>query len=150
MTRRRLYLLLQPESPDNGGRLFCAVHHLMVAAGIAIMLSATVTAMADAHGPLLEIGFYVVAAFFLVEYVLRLIAAPEAPGGEHRKPLDARLGWATSLGGVFDLVCTLPGLVALLHVPEAGPPRLFRAFQHLPHSPGLPLSRPRITPAPPH
>ena len=99
MNRRRLYLLLQPESPGPGARIFRAAHHLMVAAGIAIMLTATVTAMADAHGSFLEIGFYVVAAFFLVEYVLRLIAAPEAPGGEHRRPLDARLGWATSLGG---------------------------------------------------
>ena len=46
MTRRRLYVLLQPESPDNGARLFRAVHHLMVAAGIAILLTATVAKMA--------------------------------------------------------------------------------------------------------
>ncbi len=139
MNRRRLYLLLQPESPGPGARIFRALHHLMVAAGIAIMLTATVTAMADAHGSLLEIGFYVVAAFFLIEYVLRLIAAPETPGGEHRRPLDARLGWATSLGGVFDLVCTLPGLIALLHVPEAGLFGFIWAFKYVRYSPGLAL-----------
>ena len=80
MYRRRLYILLQPEGSDTAARIFRAVHHLMVAAGIAIMLTATVTAMADAHGPFLEIGFYVVATFFLIEYGLRLIAAPETEG----------------------------------------------------------------------
>src|SRR5436190_2818669 len=139
MNRRRLYLLLQPESPDVGARIFRAVHHLMVAAGIAIMLIATVTAMADAHGRLLEIGFYVVAAFFLAEYVLRLVAAPEAPGGAHRRPLDAQLTWATSLGGVFDLVCSLPGLIALLHVPDAGLFAFVWAFKYVRYSPGLAL-----------
>ena len=139
MNRRRLYLLLQPESLDNAARLFRVVHHLMVAAGIAIMLTATVTAMADAHGHFLEIGFYVVAAFFLAEYVLRLVAAPEAPGGEHRKPLESQFAWATSLGGVFDLVCTLPGIIALLHAPEAGLFGFVWAFKYVRYSPGLAL-----------
>src|SRR5260370_14704863 len=120
MNRRRLYVLLQPVCADDAARLFRVMHHLMVAAGIAIMLTATGTAMADAHGNFLEIGFYVVAAFFLIEYVLRLVAAPEVPGGEHRRPLEAQLAWATSLGGIFDLVCSLPGIIALLHTPEAG------------------------------
>src|SRR6266853_1464067 len=139
MTRRRLYILLQPECPDAAARLFRVVHHLMVAAGIAIMLTATVTAMADAHGHFLEIGFYVVAAFFLLEYVLRLVAAPEAPGGEHRRRLEAQLAWAGSLGGVFDLVCTLPGLIALLHAPEAGLFGFVWAFKYVRYSPGLAL-----------
>ncbi len=139
MNRRRLYALLQPESSDNGARLFRVVHHLMVAAGIAIMLTATVTATADAHARLLEIGFYVVAAFFLAEYVLRLVAAPEAPGGEHRRPLDAQLTWAISLGGIFDLVCSLPGLIALLRVPDAGLFAFVWAFKYVRYSPGLAL-----------
>jgi len=137
MHRRRLYLLLQPETPDTGARIFRAVHHLMVAAGIAIMMSATVSAIADAHGDFIEIGFYVVAAFFLAEYVARLIAAPEAPGGEHRRPLDSQFAWATSLGGVFDLISALPGLIALLHVPEAGLFGFVWAFKYVRYSAGL-------------
>ena len=137
MHRRRLYLLLQPETPDTGARIFRVVHHLMVAAGIAIILSATVGAIADAHGDLLETGFYVVAAFFLAEYVARLIAAPEAPGGEHRRPLESQFAWATSLGGVFDLVSTLPGLIALVHVPDAGLFGFVWAFKYVRYSPGL-------------
>jgi len=137
MYRRRLYLLLQPENPDTGARIFRVVHHLMVAAGIAIMLTATVTTMEDAHGAFLEIGFYVVATFFLAEYLLRLVAALEAPGGEHRRPLEAQFAWATSLGGIFDLISALPGLIALLHVPEASLFGFIWAFKYVRYSPGL-------------
>jgi voltage-gated potassium channel len=137
MYRRRLYLLLQPETSGNGAWIFRLVHHLMVAAGIAIMLTATVTAMAGAYGRLLAIGFYTVAAFFLVEYLARLIAAPKAPGGEHRRPIEAQFTWAISLGGVFDLISALPGLIALLHVPEASLFGFVWAFKYVRYSPGL-------------
>ena len=137
MYRRRLYLLLQPESLDNGARIVRVVHHLMVAAGIAILLIATVDTLADAYGSLLEIGFYVVAVFFLAEYVLRLIAAPEAPGGEHRGPLGTRFAWATSLGGIFDLVSALPGLIVLTHARDAGMFGFVWAFKYVRYSPGL-------------
>src|SRR5688572_9448612 len=112
MDRRRLYRLLQPENPDPGARIFRLVHHLMVAAGIAIMLATTEASLAEAHGGPLDIGFTVVAGFFLAEYVARLVAAPAAAGGEHRGPLGAQLAWATSVGGIFDLVSALPGLIA--------------------------------------
>jgi voltage-gated potassium channel len=137
MYRRRLYLLLQPESPGNAARIFRIVHHLMVAAGIAIILTATVAAMQASYGAALVIGFYVVAVFFFAEYVLRVIAAQEAPGGEHRGPLGAQLAWATSLGGVFDLVSALPLLIALAGVPEAGLGGFVWAFKYVRYSPGL-------------
>jgi voltage-gated potassium channel len=137
MYRRRLYLLLQPESPDTGARIFRLVHHLMVALGIAILLIATVASLAEAYHPLLHIGFYVVAVFFLLEYIARLIAAPEAPGGEHRGQHGAQLAWATSLAGIFDLVCALPGLIALVQVPEASLFGFVWAFKYVRYSPGL-------------
>lgn len=137
MYRRRLYLLLQPESPDNAARIFRVVHHLMVAAGIAIMLTTTVAEMETAYGQGLAIGFYVVAAFFLAEYAARLIAAPEAPGGEHRGPFRARFAWATSLGGVFDLVSALPGIIALADGPRASLFGFVWAFKYIRYSPGL-------------
>jgi voltage-gated potassium channel len=137
MYRRRLYLLLQPESPGNGARIFRIVHHLMVAAGVAIVLAATVPEVHAAYDRALAIGFYVVAAFFFAEYVLRLIVAQEAPGGEHRGPLGAQLGWVISLGGVFDLVCALPFLMTLMHVREAGLFGFVWAFKYVRYSPGL-------------
>ncbi|MFI4947744.1 MAG: cyclic nucleotide-gated ion channel [Alphaproteobacteria bacterium] len=132
-----MYLLLQPETSDTGAWAFRLVHHLMVLVGIAIMMMATVTAMAEAYGRWLVIGFYTVAAFFLAEYVARLITATEAPGGEHRRPLEAQFAWAASLGGVFDLISALPGLIALLHVPEAGLFGFVWAFKFVRYSPGL-------------
>jgi voltage-gated potassium channel len=137
MFRRRLYLLLQPESSDSGAVIFRLVHHLMVAAGIAIMLTMTVAEMEAAYGAGLAIGFYVIAAFFLAEYAARLIAAPEAPGGEHRGPFGAQLAWATSLGGVFDLVSALPGLIALAQGSRASLFGFVWAFKYVRYSPGL-------------
>lgn len=137
MNRRRLYLLLRPESADPPARIFRAVHHVVVAAGVAVMLMTTVAAMKAAYGPLLAVGFYVVAAFFVGEYVLRLIAAPEAPGGEHRGVLSARLAWVVSLGGVFDLVSALPLAIALAHGPRATLLGFVWAFKYVRYSPGL-------------
>ncbi len=137
MDRRRLYLLLRPESTDTGARIFRIAHHLMAAAGIAVMLATTVAPIEAAHPLALAIGFDVVAAFFWAEYVLRLIAAPEAPGGEHRGDMRARLAWATSLGGVFDLVSGLPGIVALAYGPAASLSGFIWAFKYVRYSPGL-------------
>ena len=109
----------------------------MAALGIAILLAATVASLAEAYHPLLHAGFYVVAVFFLLEYVARLIAAPEAPGGEHRGQHRAQLAYATSLAGMFDLVCALPGLIALLQVPDAGLFGFVWAFKYVRYSPGL-------------
>src|SRR5271155_781859 len=137
MYRRRLYLLLQPESSGNGARIFRLMHHLMVAAGIAIIMTATVATMQAAYGPALAIGFYVVAGFFLAEFALRLLTAQEAPGGEHRGPFGAQLAWVTSLGGLFDLVGALPFLIALAHLPGAALFGFVWAFKYVRYSPGL-------------
>ena len=45
-------------------------------------------------------GFHVICAFFIAEYLLRLIGAPGAPGARHRAPWRARLDWALSPGGI--------------------------------------------------
>ena len=137
MDRRLLYQLLRPESAGSAARLFRTVHHLTVAAGVAIMLTMTVTGMEAAYGPALAIGFYVVAAFFLAEYVMRLIAAPEAPGGEHRGQHGAQLAWAISLGGIFDLVSALPAIIALAYGPRASLFGFIWAFKYVRYSPGL-------------
>jgi len=139
MHRRRLYLLLNPDSTDQAARLFRLVHHVMVAAGVAIILAMTVQELAELYGGALAGGFYIVGAFFTAEYVLRLIAAPEAPGGEHRGVHNAQLAWAVSLGGIFDLVAALPGVIALLHGPRASLFGFIWVFKYVRYSPGLAL-----------
>jgi voltage-gated potassium channel len=137
MSRRRLYLILRAESTDTGARIFRAAQHVMAGAGIAIMLMTTVKPLQAQYGSLLADGFYVVAAFFLAEYALRLFVAPEAPGGEHRGVLRARLAWAVSLGGVYDLISGLPWIVALVYGPMASLSGFVWAFKYIRYSPGL-------------
>ena len=137
MDRRRLYLVLQPESTANTARIFRAVHHVMAVAGIVVMLTGTVAPMRAEYGGPLAIAFYLIAAFFLADYVLRLIAAPEAPGAEHRGPSRARLAWALSLGGLFDLAAGLPGLIALAYGFGASLAGFVWAFKFVRYSPGL-------------
>jgi voltage-gated potassium channel len=137
MNRRQLYLILRPESANLGARIFRAAHHVMVAAGIAIMLTETVAPMEAAYDLPLTLSFSIVAAFFAAEYVLRLIAAPERPGGEQRGAFGARLAWMVSLGGVFDLVTALPAAIAIYNGPRAGLLGFVWAFKYIRYSPGL-------------
>src|ERR1700731_4143021 len=83
MDEERLYRILHPETRDPPAGIFRGVHHAMVAAGIGIMLAETVAEWRDAYVGVLEAGFQIVCAFFFAEYVLRLIAAPAAPGATH-------------------------------------------------------------------
>jgi voltage-gated potassium channel len=137
MDRRRLYRLLAPHSPGMPARIFRTVHHLVVAAGIGVMLAATVASIHEAYEPLLSAIFYLVAAFFLIEYLLRLIAAPERPGGEHYGEWRARLTWALSLGGLFDLISAVPAILALAHDPTASLLGFIWGFKYVRYSPGL-------------
>ena len=101
MDRRRLYRMLDPDSPDRAARLFRVVHHVLVALGIAAMLADSVPLIAADYDPVLRAGYYLVGAFFVAEYVLRLIVAPEVPRHEHHGQIGARLHWAVSLGGLL-------------------------------------------------
>lgn len=137
MDRRSLYRLLEPESSDEAARIYRLVHHAIVAAGIAVMLAFTVDWIRAEHEYLLDTGFFAVAAFFAIEYGLRLFVAPEMPGGEHYGVWRARLVWAVSVSGVFDLIAALPGLIGLL---EHGPASFFGCiwvFKYVRYSSGL-------------
>jgi voltage-gated potassium channel len=137
MTRRRLYLVLHPGTADTTARAFRGLHHSMVAAGILITSTTTVVALREEHDFALDLVFLCVAAFFLAEFILRLIAAPEAPGADHHGVGRARLAWLFSLGGVFDLIGALPGIIDLVGNHDA---RLFSfiwIFKYVRYSPGL-------------
>jgi voltage-gated potassium channel len=138
MDEERLYQILHPETRDPAARIFRSVHHVMVAAGIGVMLADTVREWREAYTGALDAGFQIVSAFFFAEYVLRLTAAPGAPGAAHRGKWQSRLAWATSLGGTFDLLGTLPGVLDVVFDP--GYASLFGfiwAFKLVRYSPGL-------------
>jgi voltage-gated potassium channel len=87
---------------------------------------------------LLDAGFAVVCAFFCAEYGLRLAAAGGAPGAEHRGAGRARLAWAVSPGGLFDLLGMLPALLDPLVGPyRAGFFAFIWALKPIRYAPGL-------------
>jgi voltage-gated potassium channel len=138
MDEERLYQILHPETRDPAARIFRGVHHTMVAAGIGIMLADTVGEWREAYGGALDAGFQIVCAFFFAEYVLRLMAAPGAPGAAHRGKWQSRLAWVTSLAGTFDFLGALPGVLDVVLDPRRA--SLFGfiwAFKLVRYAPGL-------------
>jgi len=86
----------------------------------------------------LDGGFQIVCGFFFAEYVIRLAAAPGAPGAAHRGIWRARLAWAVSIGGVCDLAGALPGVLDIVFDPRYA--SLFGfvwVFKLVRYSPGL-------------
>jgi voltage-gated potassium channel len=137
MTRQHLFQILQAGSPGPAARIWRGVHHAVVVIGIGAMLALTVQDLQATYGGLLTDVFYVVAIFFVAEYALRLYTAPEAPGGRHRGGFLARLDYARSLGGVFDLVAAIPGIIVL---PDTEAATLFGflwVFKFVRYAPGL-------------
>src|SRR6516162_8583107 len=138
MDEERLYQILQPETRDTTARIFRVVHHAVVAGGIGIMLADTVGEWRQGYAGALDAGFQIVCAFFVAEYVLRLAAAPGAPGAAPRGKWQSRLAWATSLGGVFDFLGALPGVLAVVVDPShASLLGFIWAFKLVRYSPGL-------------
>lgn len=137
MNRRRLYRLMDPAARDAAARAFRLAHHVMVAAGIAAMLAATVAALRQEYAVEIDVLFAIVAAFFIAEFVVRVIVAPEAPGAEQRGAARARAAWLFSLGGAVDFLGALPGAIDLVGSHDA---RLFSfvwIFKYVRYSPGL-------------
>ena len=114
MRCERLYDILQPGTGGRPGCAFRAAHHSMVVAGIVAMLADTVEPWREAHGAAFAQVFHVVSVFFIADYAMRLITAPVASGRTDVSARRARLAWATSAAGVFDLFGALPGFLNLV------------------------------------
>ncbi|HYM74272.1 MAG TPA: cyclic nucleotide-gated ion channel [Stellaceae bacterium] len=145
MDRRILYQVLQPGSGETTAQLWRMAHHTMVATGIGVMLALTVAGLRDAYSEPLYDVFFVVAGFFVFEYLLRLYLAPAGPGGEHRGGFFMRLAYMRSLGGVFDLLGALPGLIALPDSRDATLVAFVWVFKYVRYSPGLTILQRVIT-----
>src|SRR5712691_5397375 len=138
MNQERLYEILRPDAAGTYARLFRGVHHSMVAAGIAVMLADTVEPWREAYGDLFENAFHLISAFFVAEFLLRLMSAPGAPGAKHRPAWRARLDWAVSIGGVLDLLGALPGVLNIVfETKDAILFGLIWVFELVGYAPGL-------------
>jgi len=129
---------LHPDTRALAARTFSGVPHAMGAGGIGSKPADTVELWRDAYHAALDAGLRIVCAFFFTEYVLRLWAAPGAPGAAHHGKWRSRLAWAGSLGGVFDFFGALPGVLDIVFNPRYA--SLFGfiwAFKLVRYSPGL-------------
>jgi voltage-gated potassium channel len=132
-----LYRILQPEAPATAARAFRFAHHAIVVLGLAIMMADTEVSWRQAHHRILDAGFQIVCAFFILEYLARLAAASAAPG-EHRRGWHARLAWMMSWGGLFDLMGAMPGILDITFNPKyASLYGFVWAFKPIRYSPGL-------------
>jgi voltage-gated potassium channel len=137
MRSERLYQLLDPDS-SGPARAFRVLHHAMVAAGIGVMIADTEEAVRLEWSSQLDAGFWIVCAFFVAEYVLRLAVAPAAPGAELHGRWRSRLDWARSMGGLCDLLGTLPGALAVVFGQDVGSlPAFVWVFKLIRYAPGL-------------
>jgi voltage-gated potassium channel len=137
MTRRDLYRLLHPDSRQPGADAFRIAHHALIAGGITVTMATTVPGIRRDYERPLNIVFLAIAAFFAVEFVLRLYTAAEAPGGEHRGATRTRIAWLFSFLGVVDFLGAMPGVFDLIGNHDA---RLFSfiwIFKYIRYSPGL-------------
>jgi voltage-gated potassium channel len=138
MRCERLYWLFDPECSGTASRVFRGAHHTLLAAGIGIMLANTTHVWRQHWAAELDLGFRIVCVFFLAEYILRLAAAPGAPGADHRSQWRSRLSWALSIGGICDLLGTLPGALALAIGPrQASLAGFVWAFKLVRYAPAL-------------
>jgi len=137
--------MLQPGSQETGALAWRIVHHTMVAAGIGVMLVLTVPRLYELYGDALTDAFDLIALFFVLSYLLRLYAAPGAPGAEDRAAWRTRLAWATSLAGIFDLAGAVPGLIALPDSRDATLIGFIWVFKYVRYAPGLSILERVIT-----
>jgi voltage-gated potassium channel len=145
MDKQHLYRLLQPGNSEAGALAWRALHHVMVAAGIGVMLALTEPECRDAYGGALSDAFDLIALFFVFDCLLRFFAAPGAPGGEHRGVWRSRLARATSLGGAYDLAAAIPGLIALPDSRDATLIGFIWVFKYVRYSSGLSILERVIT-----
>jgi len=103
--------ILSPEGRSPQARLFRGAHWVLLVVGVGSVVAGTVQSIDAAHARALATLFDAALAFFLLEFVTRLICLPgEFAAAGHRHPVAARLEWLTSVQGVIDLAGVIPVL----------------------------------------
>jgi voltage-gated potassium channel len=130
--RARVDRILTPsQNPPWWGRL---VNWILIALVLVSVMGAVVETMADIAakvGWLLRLVESISVAVMLVEYGLRLWAAPEREAVGTREPWRSRLRYVVSFVGLIDLVAVLPALVAMVMPIPVDVLRLFRVLRLL-------------------
>jgi len=117
----RIYHWLNPDTTTFPARCFRAIHHTLVAAGLAAVVMDTVAKVHAKLAVALDAIFLIALAFFAIEYAARVWVAAGAPWAPAGRPWKARGHWAKSAGGVIDLISLLPIAAMLAGLPPPLP-----------------------------
>lgn len=136
--QRKIYNLLF--ASGGGGRLHLLVERVLiwaVAGSVAIVVLGTVASLRERFSLQFQSLDVAIGMIFLLEYVLRLYAAPCDP--RYATPLRGRLRYALTPAAVIDLLALMPLLLILLEWELALLPvlRLFRMTKLVRHSAAL-------------
>jgi voltage-gated potassium channel len=130
--RARFDRLLAPaESPPWPTQLVSGILVGLVLVSVIATVLETLQETAQRIGWLLRLIEALVVAVMVVEYALRLWAAPEREAVGARQPWLARLHYATSFVGLVDLLAVLPALVAVVVPVPTDALRLLRVLRLL-------------------
>lgn len=112
--RQRFHAVLDTESPIPSARRLRQAEIVVILGGIAAVSVGTVEGVSSGLRVLAASITGIVAALFLVEYIVRIWVAPEGPHhADDITPLAARLRWMRSLEGLIDLMAVIP-IIALV------------------------------------
>jgi voltage-gated potassium channel len=108
--RARVYAILRYSDNSPDGRRWRSFHLFILGSGLLAVTLSSIESLPDFVDQMLAVVIALVAAVFLVEYVLRLWTAPEAPGYGDLPDKRARLRWAFSATGLIGLLAVVPAL----------------------------------------
>ena len=109
--RARIYALLRYSDPTPAARQWRVANLLVLGLGLFAVILLSIDQMDEQVRSILRAIIWSVTAVFLVEYLLRLWAAPETPRYDQDSPTIARLRWAGSIPGLIALLAVLPAIM---------------------------------------
>jgi voltage-gated potassium channel len=104
----QVFTILRPNDPSPAARRWRSIHLIVLGIGMLAVILLSIDELAVGHREILRIAIWLVTAFFLLEYVVRLWVAPEIPRFDELSPTQARLRWAVSLPGLIGLLAVTP------------------------------------------
>lgn len=117
--RSRAYAFLRDLDFNPGARRQRAAHLFVLAAGLLAVALTTIDGLPASYERLLAAVVVLVATIFLIEYLVRLWTAPEAPRFAGLTPASARLRWAGSARGLIGLLAVVPAVTLVTGTIEA-------------------------------
>jgi len=141
--RGRIYDALEEGESRSPARTCVSVFLVaVIVATVAAVALETMAALRDVYGAIFGVIEIFTIAVFSLDYALRFWAAPEGDPTGHSRPWRARLAYAASPYGVFDLLAVLPFFVDLIlpmHSDWLRVLRLLRLLKMARYAPGLSL-----------